>query len=138
MSCPSASCKKKPNREPQMKGYNTGRTITQAVSRWLPIPWQPGQVMWDLWWIRGTEAGFLWVLHFALPIIPSTAPRSSSSIIWGKQWSTYQVYSVSFHPTACPLRTAEPLLGYSCLYGSCHVKVVGDQNTHKTHLTNSH
>jgi hypothetical protein len=42
----------------------------------------PGQVIWDLWWTKLTGTGFLQVLQFPLPNIPSTAPISSSFIIF--------------------------------------------------------
>jgi hypothetical protein len=51
----------------------------------------PSQAMWDLWW---TETGFLRVLRFPLPIIP-TAPYSSSII---RGWYKRPVDSVSPHP----------------------------------------
>jgi hypothetical protein len=65
-----------------------GRAITQAVSRWLPtaaarvraLVWSSGICGGQ----SGGGAGFLRVLRFPLPIfIPSIAPQSPSSIIWG-------------------------------------------------------
>jgi hypothetical protein len=54
--------------------------------------------MWDLWKMKCTGAGFRLVFRFPLPIIPLTAPHSSSSIIqgpvqWVKQRPMYQVES---------------------------------------------
>jgi hypothetical protein len=64
------------------------RAIAQVVSRWLPTAaaWVRAHV-----WSRGISggqsgagAGFLRVLRFPLPIfIPTIAPESPSSIIWG-------------------------------------------------------
>jgi hypothetical protein len=68
--------------------YCKGRTIAQAVSRWLPtvVVWVQTRV-----WSSGicggqsgTGAGVLLVLQFPLPIfIPPIAPQSPPSIIWG-------------------------------------------------------
>jgi hypothetical protein len=58
-----------------------GRAIAQAVSRWLPTAAARGSICGGQ---SGAGAGFLRVLWFPLPIfIPSIAPQSSSSIIWG-------------------------------------------------------
>jgi hypothetical protein len=40
--------------------------------------------MWDLWWTKLLGARFLRVLRFFLPLIPPTAPHSTSSII--RRW----------------------------------------------------
>jgi hypothetical protein len=58
-----------------------GRTIAQAVSRWLPTAAvrgsSPGLVMWDFVVDKsGAGAGFLRVLRFPLPIfIPPIPPK---------------------------------------------------------------
>jgi hypothetical protein len=64
------------------------RTIAQAVSRRLPtaaVRVRPRVYSCGICGGQsGTEAGFLRVLRFPLPIrIPPTAPQSLSSIIWG-------------------------------------------------------
>jgi hypothetical protein len=65
-----------------------GRSIAQAVSRWLPTAaarvqsrsWSSGICGGQ----NGAGAGFLRVLRFPLLIfIPPIAPQSPSSIIWG-------------------------------------------------------
>jgi hypothetical protein len=67
---------------------NSGCTIAQAVSRWLPTA--AARVRAPVWLSgicdgqSGAGAGFLRVLRFPLPIIiPPIAPQSPSSIIWG-------------------------------------------------------
>jgi hypothetical protein len=68
-----------------------GRAIAQAVSRRIPTAAGRVQAPVRLCGIcgqSGTEAGFLRVLLFPLPIfIPPTAPQSPSSNIWG--WYEY-------------------------------------------------
>jgi hypothetical protein len=77
-----------------------GRAIPQAVSRWLPTA--AARVRARVWssGICGGQnnagAGFLQVLRFPLPIfIPSIAPQSPSSIVWGctigQKWPQYLV-----------------------------------------------
>jgi hypothetical protein len=65
-----------------------GRSIAQAVSRWLPTA--AARVRSRVWSSgicggqSGAGGGFLRVLRFSLPIfIPPTAPQSPSPIIWG-------------------------------------------------------
>jgi hypothetical protein len=65
-----------------------GRSIAQAVSRWLPTA--AARVRARVWscGICGGQsdagAGFLRVLQIPLPMfIPPIAPQSPSSIIWG-------------------------------------------------------
>jgi hypothetical protein len=64
-----------------------GRTIAQAVSRWLLTAARVRVRVWSCGICGGHSgawAGFLRVLRFPLPIfIPPIAPQSSSSIIWG-------------------------------------------------------
>jgi hypothetical protein len=65
-----------------------GRTIAQAVSRWLPTAAARVRARVRLCGIcggqSGTGAGFLRILRFPLPILISPiAPQSPSSIIWG-------------------------------------------------------
>jgi hypothetical protein len=67
--------------------YTFGRSIPQAVSRWLPTAAARVQT-----WVyscgicggqSGAGAGFLQVLRFYLPIfIPPISPQSPSPIIW--------------------------------------------------------
>jgi hypothetical protein len=65
-----------------------GRTIAQAISRWLPTA--AARVRSRVWSSgicggrSGAGTGFLRVLRFPLPIfIPPIAPQSASPIIWG-------------------------------------------------------
>jgi hypothetical protein len=65
-----------------------GRAIAQAVSCWLPTATARTRARVRSCGIcgeqSGTGAGFVQVLGFSLPIfIPSNAPQSPSSIIWG-------------------------------------------------------
>jgi hypothetical protein len=80
-----------------------GRAVAQAVSHRVPTAAALVRTQ-----VRscgtcggqgGTEAGFLRVLRFPLPIlIPPTAPHSSGAGTMGQLWPTYQVDSVSPHP----------------------------------------
>jgi hypothetical protein len=54
--------------------------VPLAISRRLPIAGRSCGICGAQ---SGTGAGFLLVLRFPLPLIPSTAPRSSSSVIRG-------------------------------------------------------
>jgi hypothetical protein len=63
---------------------HTGRTMDQAISRWLPTETNQVRVHVRSCGICGgqsaTGAGSLRILRFPLSIIPSTAPHSSSTI----------------------------------------------------------
>jgi hypothetical protein len=55
-----------------------GRTVAQAVSRWLPTRVRVRAACGVCGGQSGTEAGFLRVLRFPLPIIPPMSPSSQS------------------------------------------------------------
>jgi hypothetical protein len=84
--------------------------MAQAVSCWLPTA--VARVRAQVWSCgicggqSGAVAGFLQVLRFPLPIfIPSIAPQSPSSIIWGL-YNRPEVAAVPNGLSPTPLRKA--------------------------------
>jgi hypothetical protein len=101
-----------------------GRAITQAVSTRLPTA--AARVRCRVWSCgicggqSGTEAGFLWVLRFPLPIfIPPTAPHSSSRAGTTGQTVADVPSGLGLTPTPKKRKLTEPLQAMC----QCHAPV---------------
>jgi hypothetical protein len=100
-----------------------GRVVAQAVSHWLPTAADLVRALVRSSGICGGQSsigtGFLRVLRFPLPVIPTSAPHSSISIIrgWYNRPSSGDVPSgLSLIPSQVKKRKAIPVTGHGSLY----------------------